>query len=266
MRGRKLRKMNFSRNTIIETFAFFDGVTTNDFQRFLLRLGLGKNAPASLGSKPTRINALTEYLLENPSLVGTRGANIVLETIEFILSLTTDSSRIPKLVNSLQLDGYKINNGTLTSILPSSVPLASKQTDVESLLSKFAFTVAEGHLKQALNAHTRGDWAAANSQMRTFVESLFDSFAEKLLSPPLPTTSHLKRELLAKLHPPFIDPLLNEWDFSQHGGCGFVQGFWKRLHPDGSHPGLSDEDDCTFRLQLVYLVAHRFLKRFENYR
>jgi hypothetical protein len=257
--------MNFSRNTIIETCALFDGWTTNEFQRFLLRFALEQKAPASLGSKPTRINALATHLLENPSLVGPGGANIILEIIEFILGVPTDSSRLSKLANSLQLDGYTINNGILTSILPSSLSLASKQTEVESLLSKFAFSIAEGHLKQALNAHTRGDWAAANSQMRTFVESLFDSFAEELLSPPLPTTSHSKREQLAKLKPPFIDPLLNEWDFSQHGGCGLVQGFWKRLHPDGSHPGLSDEDDCTFRLQLVYLVAHRFLKRFENY-
>ena len=141
--------------------------------------------------------------------------------------------------------------------------LTQRETEVESRLLKLGFTVAEGHLKQAVSAHTRGEWAAANSQMRTFVESLFDSFADKLLPAPPPTTSHGRREQLARLSPPFIDPALNEWDFTSNNG--FVQGFWKRLHPSGSHPGLSDEDDCTFRLQMVYLVAHRFLKRFENY-
>lgn len=254
--------MSFSRNTIIEALKLFEGWHTAEFERYLLQFELENVAPPSIGSKPKRINAVMSYFISNPSLVGPKGANIVLETIEFIFKSrqgANPAEYYPSLVHSLQLDGYAINSdGTLVSILPVSVPLAAKQTEVESQLLKFGFSIAEGHLKQANSAHTRGDWAAANSQMRTFVESLFDSFAEKLLPAPLPATSHLKREGLAKLNPPFIDPSLNEWDFSQHGGCGFVQGFWKRLHPDGSHPGLSDEDDCTFRLQLVYLVAHRF--------
>lgn len=99
--------------------------------------------------------------------------------------------------------------------------------------------------------------------MRSFVESLFDSFADKLLPHPLSSSSYARREQLAKLNPPFIDPTLNEWDFTS--SKGFVQGFWNRLHPSGSHPGLSDEDDSTFRLQLVFLVVYRFLKRYENY-
>jgi hypothetical protein len=263
--------MNFSRNTVVEALELFEGWTTNEFERYLFRFELENIAPASLGSKPTRINALIRYFLENPILIGPRGANIILETIEFLLERRIASGIsladcYPRLTHSLRLDGYAVNaDGTLASVLPASAALASKQNEVENLLLKFNFSVAQGHLTQAHNAHTRGDWAAANSQMRTFIESLFDAFAEKLLPAPLPATSHLKREGLAKLAPPFIDPSLNEWDFSQDGGCGFVQGFWKRLHPDGSHPGLSDEDDCTFRLQLVYLVAHRFLKRFENY-
>jgi hypothetical protein len=164
----------------------------------------------------------------------------------------------------LNLDGYSINdNGTLNTIVPVSLPIAPKQTVVEELLITHDFTTADGHLHQALNAHARGDWAAANSQMRVFIESLFDSFADRLLTAPLPHNSYQKKEKLARLDPPFIDPTLNEWDFSQPKG--FLQGFWNRLHPSGSHPGLSDEDDCTFRLQLVFIVAHRFLKRFDNY-
>ena len=34
-----------------------------------------------------------------------------------------------------------------------------------------------------------------------------------------------------------------------------------RSHPSGSHPGLSDEDDCTFRLHLVLLVSRLLLQR-----
>ena len=37
-----------------------------------------------------------------------------------------------------------------------------------------------GHLDQAVEAHTRGDWAACNSQLRTFLESLFDDIARNV--------------------------------------------------------------------------------------
>ena len=215
---------------------------------------------------------LISHFISNPSLSGPSGSNIVLETIEHLLSeyslgsysSTAPADRYPALAHSLKLDGYSINkNGRLSTILPSSTPLATKQTEVESLIKKFGFSTAEGHLNQALSAHIRGDWAAANSQMRCFVESLFDAFSDRLLSHPLPSSSNAQREQFAQLKPPFIDPNLNEWDFKSNKG--FIQGFWNRLHPSGSHPGLSDEDDSTFRLQLVFLVAYRFLKRYESY-
>lgn len=261
--------MNFSRNTIVEALQLFEGSywTTARFERYLFKFGLEKVAPPSSGSKPGRINVLISHFIEGSSQAGPGGGNIVLETIELILKSHAGTSSLagafPSLAHSLRLDGYSINDdGSLASILPTSTPLAPKETEVERLLSKFEFTIAEGHLEQAVTAHTRGDWAAANAQMRSFVESLFDSFSEKLLPASRPATSHGRREQLAKLSPPFIDPALNEWDFGPNGG--FVQGFWRRLHSNGSHPGLSDEDDCTFRLQLVYLVAHMFLTRFDN--
>jgi len=44
----------------------------------------------------------------------------------------------------------------------------------------------------------------------------------------------------------------------------FLQGLWKRLHPQGSHPGLSDEEDSTFRLHLMILTASYYLKRLDS--
>src|SRR5215831_985807 len=209
--------MNFSRNTIVETMRVMHMWTTvNQFQEFLFRFSLESVAPASLGTKPSRINALTSHLLKNPEAKGPKGANLTLETIEYLLnwrSVTASNAldQCPELVRALELDGYSINeNGKVVSVVPSTIALAQQQTAVEALLLQFGFTVADGHLKQALSAHARGDWAAANSQMRTFIESLFDCFADKLLNPPLPATSHGRREQLARLIPPFIDPAVNE--------------------------------------------------------
>jgi len=72
------------------------------------------------------------------------------------------------------------------------------------------------------------------------------------------TSSENRRERLATMQPPFLRADLNEW-----GGNGknFINGVLKRLHPDGPHPGLSNEEDSTFRLHLVILVARLLLRR-----
>jgi hypothetical protein len=262
----------FSHNTIVEAFSLLEEYNHSEIERFTLRFDLDHVAPASLGSKANRVNAIIRYLIANPTILGPSHSNLILEAMEHLLSVRLTnpylteplSIQLPKLAHSLGLDGYQIDpSAKILSILPSITPLAPRQTEVEQMLLKQRFTVANGHLQQAISAHTRGDWAAANAQIRSFIESLFSEFARVLITTGLGTTSYQRLEQLAQLNPPFIDQNLNEWDFSKPKG--FVQGFWNRLHPMGSHPGLSDEDDCTFRLQLSFLVAHRFLKRFENY-
>lgn len=71
-------------------------------------------------------------------------------------------------------------------------------------------------------------------------------------------SGHARRERLASVG--FLSTDLNEWDGK---GLGFVNGLMKRLHPQGSHPGLSDADDSTFRLHIVLITARLLLARFD---
>ncbi len=162
------------------------------------------------------------------------------------------------------MDGFRLDDYCIIKLLPDEIELPQKKYELELLLGKYSFSTTKGHLDQALSAHTRGNWASANAQMRTYIESLFNEIANKLKKngDTLPSTSHLKREYLAKLDPPFIYPGLNEWEIGDKGG--FIQGFFKRLHPTGSHPGLSDDTDSTFRLHLIIIVSHHFLKRLDS--
>ena len=50
----------------------------------------------------------------------------------------------------------------------------------------------------------------------------------------------------------------NEWT---QDGKNYINGLFKMLHTEGSHPGLSDEDHCTFRLHLVLVTTRTFLRR-----
>jgi hypothetical protein len=69
-------------------------------------------------------------------------------------------------------------------------------------------------------------------------------------------TSENRRQLLANIG--FLAVDRNEWT---PDGKNYVNGLFKMLHTDGSHPGLSDEDHSTFRLQVVSVTARTFLRR-----
>ncbi len=117
------------------------------------------------------------------------------------------------------------------------------------------------NLEQALENHARGRWAAANAQLRTFFDALLDGIAERL-DPASATlaSGQQRRAKLAAMN--FLSIPLNEWDNDGRGG--FINGLVKRLHPQGAHPGLSDDDDCTFRLHIVLLTAALLLRRFDQ--
>jgi hypothetical protein len=141
-----------------------------------------------------------------------------------------------------------------------AVELQLPETDdqVHQLLKVLQFETPHGHLDQAIEAHTRGDWAAANGQLRTFIESLFDDIAfsvrpEEAQRRP---TSENRRALLAEIG--FLATDRNEWT---RDGKNYINGLFKMLHTEGSHPGLSDEDHCTFRLHVVLVTARTFLRR-----
>lgn len=180
------------------------------------------------------------------------------------LDVTPSQARFTR---GLSLDGYIIdfnnsdNTPILRSALPHEIDLPSTDNEVNSLLNLFNFTTSLGHLNQSIEAHTRGDWAAANSQVRTFMESLFDSIAhhidqENYLQ--LGSSENRRAWLASKT---FLSVARNEWS---QDGKNFVNGFFKMLHTEGSHPGLSDEDHCTFRLHLCLITSRMFLRRLKN--
>ena len=145
----------FSRITIIETIELLESLTHAELDRFLLKFGLEQVAPQGLGSKTSRLNALIKYLIDNPDEKGPFGANLTFEIIEDVLGSISSNDiyarsieeRFPKLVNSLKRDGYVITDeGKLKIMLPESIQLVEKENELNSLLDKFGFTTAKGHL------------------------------------------------------------------------------------------------------------------------
>ena len=63
-------------------------------------------------------------------------------------------------------------SATLVAALPPELADEDTDDEVRGLLGARGFSTSRGHLEQAVGAHARGDWAAANGQIRTFIESL----------------------------------------------------------------------------------------------
>ncbi|MGE0652171.1 MAG: hypothetical protein AB7P12_10520 [Alphaproteobacteria bacterium] len=170
--------------------------------------------------------------------------------------------------NGLKRDGFVLAENEeqqtteLRRMLPESADVAAADDEVHALLRDHGFTTPLGHLQQAIEAHSRDHWAAANSQLRSFLEGLLDEIAGRLAPDRAANTpgGHGRRALLAALDPPFLSRSLNEWRDDQK--AGLINGLFNRLHAEGSHPGLSDEEDSTFRLHTVLIVARLLLRRF----
>ena len=161
-----------------------------------------------------------------------------------------------ELEDALTREGYEIADGRLQQALPTDVNLPEVRSELENLLDIHGFETAKEHLEQAKKTHARGQWAAANGQIRTFFEALLKGITDELDGP---SDEPLRnKRLLQKLgQHGILKKELNE--------RGFVDGLWRRLHPQGPHPGLSDKEDSTFRLHVTVLTAALLLKRFDRH-
>lgn len=267
----------YSRKTVLAATDLLENAGHARISRFLLEHGL-ENDVAAGGSMRDRTTSLARYLLAHPEVLNEDAQNLTDAVVEGLVTDVVrtfvrydgefDYDRFSQtqgaLNRALERDGFTVEGGQLRRALPNALDLPQADDEVHAILNRVGFDVARGHLDQAIAAHGRGEWAGANGQLRTFVEALFDAIAQRLslhLNREAPAVGHPSRLWLAGLNPSFFVAELNEWTGQ---GSGFVEGFIRRLHPQGAHPGLSDEEDSTFRLHLVLLVARAMLRRLEE--
>jgi len=212
-------------------------------------------------------NSLAKFVLDNPGSRTADGGDLTEAIINRALAvmgspilLANPLGEHAKLIESLKQDGYSIENGRLIRAFAVPLNLYAIDDEVNSAVDRLGFLTTKGHLEQAAKNHRGGNWAAANSQLRSAFISLLDEAARKLdpVGAAAATSEENRRQLLSRLNPPFLISGLNEWSLD---GKNFINGVVKRLHPQGAHPGLSDEEDCTFRLHLVLLVSRLLLRR-----
>lgn len=262
----------FTRRTILAATDLVAYWGHTEINRLLMEYGLERAVFGN--SRADKTNALARYLIDNPDAQSEYGENVSDAIVEMLVQRAVAESadgyprafsfelfrqRFAALHRALERDGFTVEIGELRRALPEVLDLPRADDEVHGRLDFYGFGTARGHLDQGIAAHARGEWAAANAQFRAFTESLYDSIAERLAGgAPLPAAGYQRQIWLANRNPPFFLPQLNEWNGQ---GTGFMEAFFRRLHPAGPHPGLSDEEDSTFRLHLVLLVARILLRR-----
>ena len=243
----------------------------------------------SASSKSARVADLARIACEEEIEVLTEGGQVHLgrALVEIAISAPEHKRRSAAwkmLVAGLRFDGFEVRStqvevesgdywqsrGTETAVelvrmLPADVPeldFREAESEIALLLDRHGFAVTRGHLKRAVSAFSRGEWSSANGELRNFNESYLNEIATGL-GYAGSGDSKASRDYLGDLQPPFLLADYNEWN-PNNQKPQYVQGLMSRMHPHGGHPGLSEEEDATFRLQVSLVTARLFLRRFDQ--
>lgn len=280
----------FNRMTIVAAAEVISSFNSHDDMEVLeVQWGLAGRCKPS--SKSARVACLARIATEEAPLVMTESGNVTLgqalvETAIKAPQHRHDTSAWKKFIAGLRYDGFEIVvqeveetsatpwdrhapkvEAKLLRMLPKDIPglnFREAENEVVSLLDRHGFNVAKGHLNQAISAFQRGEWASANGALRNFYESYLNEIAVSL-GYTSGEDSKAKRDYLGALQPPFLLTDYNEWN-TNNQKPQYVQGLMSRMHPHGGHPGLSEEEDATFRLQISLVTARLFLRRFDERR
>src|SRR5258708_34553714 len=190
-----MRTQPFTRPTIVAANELLaEAIRTHtQINKTVLRLGLESEIPAdtALGIEK-KCDRLGRIVLDRLS--------DTIETLDGTLSLAeafvreavafaeedSSSTRQRDLLRGLARDGYVVawaewrQPPNLRAALPEQIDLPATDDEVRGLMKLFGFSVPLRHMDLAIEAHTRGDWEAANAQLRTFLEGLFNDIARQI--------------------------------------------------------------------------------------
>lgn len=284
---------NFNRMTIVAaTEVVFTYHSHNDIEPHLVQWDISGRCDAS--SKTGRAAALAKIAIdENPQVYTENGRASLSEAIvDMAINAPPNVRKTPdwrKFVAGLKLDGFEISGLVeavvrtrsswmeidepkepepiaLRRMLPNDLPgldMREAENEVDHLLDKHGFDVPKGHLKRALSAFQRGDWSSSNAELRNIHEGVLNDIADRLGYSGGGDALAKRNFLGGELSPPFLLSEYNEWHLNNQKPQ-YVQGLMSRMHPHGSHPGLSEEEDATFRMQIGLITMRLFLRRYDE--
>ena len=233
-----------------------EGNTATTMDTLFLRAGVDSWEPDSPSNKLDRATTLLKNLRADNSKEANAGAlelaRLMLKRGKGKASAWSEPEPRPwwaDLRAAIAADGWELDRDTnrLVPTVPA-VQVTEEVTWIDSNLRGRGWTTAAGHYAQAVDAFAAGNWASANSQLRTFFEAVIRNAGG------LPERSG---------HGQVQDALaaLDAAGLLLEGEAQFGRDLWKLLHANGSHPGLSDQDESRFRLLALTGYVRYLLQR-----
>lgn len=155
-------------------------------------------------------------------------------------------------LDALAADGleYDADGARLVASVPG-VSMPVETSLLEEALVAAGRETAAGHYRQALDSFAAGNWAASNSQIRSFLEDFIPNVAQNV-------TRRGSRTPLAALQ-----ALQRSGDLVD-GEFDFGRGLWAMCQSAGPHPGLSDQEEARFRLIAATGYARYVVSRLDE--
>ena len=196
----------FNRMTIVAAAGVIADFNSHDDME-VLEVQWGISGRCTPTSKSARVASLARIAADEAPTVFTESGRVSLGRAMVETSIAApDKGRQgdawKKLVAGLRFDGFEINtteiqepsavswmsNGTktirtLVRMLPENIPgvdFREAESEVVTLLASSGFTIAKGHLSQAMSAFQRGEWSSANGELRNFYENYLNEIATSL--------------------------------------------------------------------------------------
>lgn|GEM_PF-5327083 len=229
------------------------GYTSATIGTLLLEAGADRWEPASWPNKQTRLQRLFASMRES-SDPDVRHAAIDLATQVLRDGARPGSFHGPTtwyedVRAAVAADGweYDVEARRLIPTVPG-VDAVEYTDAVDRALAARGWTTAAGHYRQALDAFGRGNWASANAQLRSALEE----------------TLPLAASVVARARPNEVQAALDMLRSAGQlvdGEYSYAKGLWQLCQSQGSHPGLSDEEESRFRLVSVTAYLRFLLDR-----
>lgn len=239
--------------------------------------------PRRMSSDPPRGDIFRPPLLAAQRLAaaGDRDAHealleVVRVAAEALYRLPQARDKLSAIREALVSDGYEMQWGEpnlmpgehsrecrILPIDPDAIPVSTETTALAAELDSRGYTEAREHYRLAVKHFTEQDHPSANGQLRNMVESLVINLAADHTGYSRGKKGGQGAQAIQALYtkgdkgPAVVGQPLPEFD-----GGRMLHGIWETLHPNGSHPGLSDADEARLRMQLCTGLARFLLKHF----